>query len=607
LAGLVVGAYVDGDVSSDTTSVTTLTGVTWPTHTGDHLALLAHAYGDGTNTGTMDAAFTNAADLTDTNLRAVLGKRIPSVMTGSESGDVSLTTTTGARQAGALGIWSGYSDVQQVVNQPETSGTAQTTHASPAITPQVAGSGFVIVYMDRVSSGNTTVTPPAGFTKRLEFGTSGSGGVFLCVADDLSGTHGLTPFTPDSWTVAVGSTSALVYLLELTPVAAPTATTEVVSRNPFQIEVFNAAYQKLGEVGAYRACEFVLRHNDIGSWKITLTPDQGGNNTLPYPGRRIRVMYRGVQILSGPVDGWMRIRNGQERYTEVWGFDDLYWLSKRVAYAEPGATFPSPGTVFTQASYADYRSGVAETMIKGWVSANAVTRLAVPGLSVATDQARGSTGKAYGPRFESVFEAAQRIANVSGLGLSVKQTGAGLVFDVYAPVAQPVRLSERLQNLESWQYTVQAPTMSRAVMGGQGEALARKFLQKTLSSSETDWGIREEFHDARDVELDADLVKRADEDLATAAPTAGFSVVPRDSQAMAFATHYNLGDTVTIEDEQGVLMTDVIREVRLMHDQSGRVTVTPVTGSAEASDKSTAIYRLVRRLDKRLNRFLGST
>jgi len=212
-----VGSYVNGSISSLTTSVTTLTGITWPSHVAGTLALLAHGYGDQTNTGTMDANFTNIADLTDTNLRAVVGKRASTAMTGSESGTVSLTTTTGARQVGCLTVYSGYTDVQQIVSQNETSGTAVNVHASPTITPQITGSGFVIVYIDRVSAGNTTVTQPTGFSKRFEFGTLGTGGIFMCVADDLSGTHGVTPFTPDSWTLSVASASAMVYLIELSP------------------------------------------------------------------------------------------------------------------------------------------------------------------------------------------------------------------------------------------------------------------------------------------------------------------------------------------------------------------------------------------------------
>lgn len=211
-----MGSFIAGDTSSQTTSATTLPGVTWPVHGVDDLALLAHA-SDGTTTATIDSGFTSVANIIDTNLRAILAKRIGSVMTGSESGDLTISCALANRQSAALGIWRGFTDVQQAVNQPELSATAQTSHTCPTITPQLNGSGFVLIYMDRVSSGTTTSTPPAGFTKRAEFGTGLAGGTYVCIADDLTGTRGLSAFTPANWVVTVASTSALIYLVELAP------------------------------------------------------------------------------------------------------------------------------------------------------------------------------------------------------------------------------------------------------------------------------------------------------------------------------------------------------------------------------------------------------
>jgi hypothetical protein len=225
-----VGSYIGGDASSQTTSATTLPGVTWPVHGSDDLALLAHA-SDAATTATIDAQFTSVSNTVDTNVRAILAKRIGSVMTGSESGDVSISCLAANRHCAALAIWRGFTDVQQTVSQAELSGTAQTSHTSPTITPQMAGSGFVLVYMDRVSSGTTTSTPPAGFTKRVEFGTGLAGGTYVCIADDLSGTRGLSAFTPANWVVSVASTSALIYLVELaaTVQSADAALTETIT------------------------------------------------------------------------------------------------------------------------------------------------------------------------------------------------------------------------------------------------------------------------------------------------------------------------------------------------------------------------------------------
>lgn len=663
-----MGTFVAGDVSALTTSVTTLTGTTWPSHGGDDLALLAHGYGDGTNTGTMDAAFTNVADLTDTNLRAVLGKLIPSTMTGSESGDVTLTTTTGARQVGALGVWAGYTDVQQVVNQPETSGTAVTTHASPSITPQKTGSGFVIIYMDRVSTGNTTVTPPAGFTPRLEFGTSGTGGIFMHVADDLSGTHGVSPFTPGDWNVAVGSTSALVYLVELTPVleatgdrtatasltgaaavtvsatgdrtatatltgaasrtavasgtrattAALTGAADVVGasltpasayvpRSPFEIEVWDGTvtpFVRLGRVGSYEASEVVLRHNQVGSWKFTLALTDGGAELLTVPGRRVTIDYRGTRIMSGPAYGIRRAREGVEDSVEVYGYSDLVFLNRRLAYPNPLATFPADGVTFTQ-PLRDTISDNVETMVKYWVTRNCVTRLPVPTLTVASDLGRGSV-KSYGPRWETVLEACASIATVEGIGLTLSQVGTGLMFDVFEPSQEPVRLSRSLGNLRDWEFVNEGPNATRAVIGGEGEDAAREYMLGKQTSSETGWGTTEVFFDSSG-DTDADRYQQGLDHLAENAPTYSFSVTPQDTESMRFGETYSIGSVVETELFPDVTLTDVVRQVTITDSVDDGVDVVPIVGNLDAAERDKALYLELRKLRAQITKIQRET
>jgi len=654
---------VGADVSALTTSVTTLTGVTWPTHSGDDLAILAHGYGDGTNTGTMDAGFTNIADLTDTNLRAVIGKRIPTTMTGSESGDVTLTTTTGARQVGTLVVYNGYSDVQQIVNQPETSGTPVTTHASPAITPQRAGSAFVIIYMDRVSAGNTTVTPPAGFSPVVEFGTQGTGGIFMHVAEDLSGTHGTTLFTPGDWNVAVGSTSAIVFLLELAPILTATgdlvatatltgaatvtrpatgdraataalsgagAVTRVgagdrtatatltgdasvsvtvppvepfVPRSPFLIEVWDGTvnpFVKVGRVGSYVASEVVLRHNQVGSWKFTMTLSDGGVDLLSPAGRRITIDYRGSRILSGPVYGIRRSRSGIEDQVEVYGYSDLVWLDRRLAFPAPLATFPADGVAFTQPSFGDFIGDNAETAVKYWVTRNCVTRLPVPGLTVATDLGRGPV-KGDAPRFKTVLETCAKLADLSAIGVKVEQVGSGLVFDIYEPATQPVRLSRSLGNLRDWEFVNEGPNATRVVIGGPGERLTREYTLGRQSTSETGWGITETFIESS-ADTQPERYQEGIDHLAENAPTYSFSVVPQETESMRFGETYGLGDVVDTELLPGVTLTDIVREVTITDSVDDGVDVKPIVGNLEAAKRTDAVYLELRRLRAQINK-----
>ena len=648
---------VGADISALTTSVTTLTGVTWPTHSGDDLAILAHGYGDGTNTGTMDANFTNVIDTTDTNLRAVIGKRIPTTMTGSESGDATLTTTTGARQVGAIVVYNGYSDVQQIVSLAEASGTPVTTHASPGITPQRAGSAFVIIYMDRVSAGNTTVTPPAGFSPVVEFGAVGTGGIFMHVAEDLSGTHGTTPFTPANWDVLVGSTSAEVFLLELAPTltatgdlastaaltGAATATrpatgdraataaltgagavtrvgagdrtaaatltgdalvsvtlppsTPYVPRSPFLIEVWDGTvspFVRVGRVGSYVASEVVLRHNVVGSWKFTMTLSDGGVDLLSPVGRRITINYRGSQILSGPVYGIRRSRSGVEDQVEVYGYSDLVWLDRRLAFPAPLATFPADGVAFTQPNFGDFIGDNVETAAKYWVTRNCVTRQPVPGLTVAPDLGRGPVlGDA--PRFKTVLETCSKIAGLGGLGISMSQVGAGLVFDVYEPQLQPVRLSRSLGNLRDWEFVNEGPNATRVVIGGPGARLTREYTLGRVSTSETGWGITETFIESS-ADTQPERYQEGIDHLMENVPTYSFSVVPQETESMRFGETYHLGDTVDTELLPSVTLTDIVREVTITDSVDDGVDVKPIVGNLDAAKRTDAVYLELRRL-----------
>lgn len=221
-----MGTYVAGDATSQTASASTLPGLTWPAHTASDLAVLGWAQVN-TAAPSLDGTFTSQANVVDTNVRGIIASR---VTTGSESGDVSLSSDTANRQAAAMALYRGYSGVAQVTNQPETNGTAQTVHSSPAITPGTTGAAVILVYLDRVSSGTTTITPPAGYTKRHEFGTSGSGGVFICLADKLTGTTAGVQETPGTWTASVASTSAIVFAVELTPTSTSVTGTAAVTQ-----------------------------------------------------------------------------------------------------------------------------------------------------------------------------------------------------------------------------------------------------------------------------------------------------------------------------------------------------------------------------------------
>lgn len=369
---------------------------------------------------------------------------------------------------------------------------------------------------------------------------------------------------------------------------------------PFRIEVFDGsttAFTKLGRVGNYLTADMTLRHNAAGAWSLLMDLSEPAVALLAAPGRRVTVDFEddGSRLLSGPLHSIERIDEGRQRTVAFTGFDDMYWLDQRICFPVPGAALPADGTAFTQASRTDYRSGNAETVAKGFVTANAAAtgRRPLPGLSVATNLNRGGT-VAIGARMHSLLYITTLAARLGGLGARVDQVGNGLVFDVYQPVTQPVRLSENLGNLTSYRFVTLAPDLTHGVAGGQGESTARKFMRKTAPGSAVGWGAREKFIDARDVDSDTDLALRIDEALAEGAPKAGFSLTPQDTQSMKFGRDYNVGDNVTVELPGGTQVADTVTEVRLTHTSGEGLAVVPAVGSSEATDPSAEIYRRYR-------------
>lgn len=315
-------------------------------------------------------------------------------------------------------------------------------------------------------------------------------------------------------------------------------------------ENLNRVGQLLGAdiVGA----TFVLRHNNVGSWNVSIPASSSMVDYLRTPGYGLIVTGRDGVILSGPTVSAKLIQS-QDDLQGVWqiqGADDSLILQERLAYPTP-----SVADVSAQVSTHDVQSGVAETVLKHYVDANLVSgpsERAVDGLTVAADSSRGTTVDAQA-RFINLQELLYGIAQSGGLGYSISQIDSGLVFDVYEPqdVSDNVRLDVDNGRLSSTEYAYAAPKLTRAIVGGAGEAIERLFSEgSTVESleSETVWKRRiEAFVDERGSEDSAQLAQAAFEALVDDGKTRiSMAVTPSDSETMLYGSDWNLGDTVTV-------------------------------------------------------------
>jgi len=254
------------------------------------------------------------------------------------------------------------------------------------------------------------------------------------------------------------------------------------------------------------------------------------------------------------------------------GVDDSVILAERLAYPDP-----AEDNVTAQTEAYDVRNDAVETVLKEYVTENLVTgptARRVSDLTVATDLGRGST--VYGSaRFDKMQELFYGLAQSGGVGYTIEQQGASLVFDVYEPVDRSGLIRFDIDNgrLTSADYSYSAPSVTRAIVGGAGEQVERLFFEGTLSQStdaETVWGRRiESFVDSRTTQESDEFTQVATEALIDEGKTrVAMTVTPTDNATMLFGSEWGLGDTITVT-VRNIVATAVVYTVALSIQSDG--------------------------------------
>lgn len=366
--------------------------------------------------------------------------------------------------------------------------------------------------------------------------------------------------------------------------------------SPFVLTVYDKAFRRKGSIGDPAAVTVTARHNVMATATVTLASDHHRLPNLLADGARMTVGYDGKQILSGPVRR-VRGRSGQAGTVDVDVDDDWRLLQRILGWPVPTAALSSQTLAY------DVRTGPAESVLKAYVAANA-TRLGLP-VTVAADQARGGTitgSLRFHPLADRLFPAVDQ----AGVGVTVKQSGSGLIVDCYIPTTHPRTLTEASGVVQSWEYSKAGPSVTRAVVGDQGEATARVFTGSTDAARESAFAdVVEVFGDARDTNDAAIVAKRLAELLADGAPKAGLKVELAETDVFRYGRAVTVGDRVTIAVGGGITITDVLREAVLSWTADAGLTVKPAIGE-RTDDPDTMLARMiaatargVRRLERR--------
>lgn len=358
------------------------------------------------------------------------------------------------------------------------------------------------------------------------------------------------------------------------------------TESPYEVLVY-IGWGFKGWVGRPLEVKPVIRHNIKSTATFSIDSDHDRAADLMAPGARVMIYREGEFQMSGPV----RLSTGRFAVDSSLTFtveDDFRILNNWLAWPKPGAPLTGQDV--------EYRTitGPAETVVKTVMAENAA-RLGFP-LTVAPDQGRGSTGT-YTFRFHPAYDRLFPAVDQAGIGVTVRQDGAGLLLDCYQPRDYPHRLSPESGTVVGGTYTLTAPAATRVVVGGQGEGVAREFQGFPDAARESEWNdVIEVLRDARDSGTGNVYAERAAETLAEGAPLAGLSLELSETKHFRYGgAGLRVGDRVTAE-VTGQLYTDVLREVRLSLDKDGD-TATPVIGE-RADDPDVRLAKSIRALKR---------
>lgn len=345
----------------------------------------------------------------------------------------------------------------------------------------------------------------------------------------------------------------------------------------------NSDLTRVGIIDEYASLKLNLKFNEPSKWELVADTDSPFVPSLD-ASMGIVVERDGTVILSGPVEETEEQWDTNGHVMTVFGSDDSIWLSRRIV-------FPSAWP-FTGAAY-DTNTATASTNLFYYVNKNAGPSAdadrQVPGLVMGTDNSLGSSVRGRG-RLQPLNDLLKQLALSGGdLRYQIVQVGSTLEFQVYDPedLTASVQFSKAFGNLSSFTYERVGPSVNYVYIGGGGTGTGRTFRRGNDSPSVAEWGLIEDFRDARDTTDNTELDERITETLAEGSETTSLGITPIDTAAVTYGTDYNLGDRVRVVTPSNVIIEDAIRELTLTYKPGGGEgageVIEPVVGTPGAT------------------------
>lgn len=342
------------------------------------------------------------------------------------------------------------------------------------------------------------------------------------------------------------------------------------------ITIYDKACNRKGFLGDPTSLTITPRRNEIGTASIEIAADNPKRPFLAAPGARLVVQYQDAHLMSGKIVGRSGTGTGPESMVTFALEDDFRIVHQLLGWPAPASAYNSQGTAY------DKRTGPAETVVKGFLSANAARLPKPPFLPVSVVASRGAGATVtVQSRMDLLADKLIPILNANNLILQVKQVGTGLVVDVFSSALYPTTLTESGGMVLNPTWNVSDPTMTRAIVGGQGELTAREFQLVIDTALEAAYGeVIEGFVDARDTNVTAEIIARGQAALIENGPKASVSAELAETEDFRFAglagstgRGIRIGDRANVEVSEDVNGTPVTAV--------GTVTEAPFTFSVD--------------------------
>lgn len=269
--------------------------------------------------------------------------------------------------------------------------------------------------------------------------------------------------------------------------------------------------------------------------------------------------------------------------------------------------WPNPsGTLAQQGDENAYdtRTGNAEAILKSFTQAT-INRL---GLSrrytVAANRNRGAViPGGVSMRFHPLADRLWPAVTDAGIGVTVRQGETSIVVDCYVPKVINQVLTESAGVLTHSKWSIKSPTVTRVVAGGGGEGTRRYFRQIVDTSLESEWDdIIEGFQDARDTSDPVVMDQRCRQRLIEGRPAVGITPTLSETKNFRFGgpDGYGLGDHVTIRNDLGLEVPDIIRTVTIDQNENEPFKAKPSVGDQDDDNEYLPFARAISGLQKNL-------